>query len=147
MTFDINIAIFFNCYRLSERQFYLFNPDDLSSGPLVEHGLDVSPSVLVPIFDNDTRTLFLTGKGDATIYTFEIADITSNPAPTNLITQLSHFEAPTPHQAVALLSKNKCDVKKLEFARGYRLTSNSIEPISFVAPRLNVSLFSFLLCI
>lgn len=134
----IQIIIFY-FHSLSERQFYLFNSEDLSNGPLLEHGLDVSPSILVPTFDNDTRTLFLTGKGDAITYTFEIADITASPPPTSMITQLSHFEAPTPHQAIAFLPKNCCDVKKLEFARGYRLTSNSIEPFSFVVPRLNVS--------
>lgn len=102
----------------------------------------MSPSILVPTFDEDTRTLFLTGKGDSTIYAFEIAEFsgsgTSTPTATSLVTPLSHFDTSSPHQAVSFLPKNALDVKSLEFARGYRLTGNSVEPVSFTVPRLNV---------
>lgn len=42
------------------------------------------------------------------------------------------------HQGLSFLSKNQCDVRSVEFARCYRLTNNSIEPISFTVPRLKV---------
>ena len=105
--------------------------------------MDVSPSILVPTFDEDTRTLFLTGKGDAIVYTFEIGELCSQLSndlniSSNLITPLSHFETLTPHQAISFLPKNNCNVRRLEFAKGFRLTGNSIEPFSFVVPRLNV---------
>lgn len=34
--------------------------------------LDVSPAVLVPFYDADSNTLFLTGKGESTVLTFEV---------------------------------------------------------------------------
>lgn len=39
----------------------LFKATDLSS-PLNTLGLDVSPAILVPFYDDDSSTLFVTGK-------------------------------------------------------------------------------------
>ena len=43
------------------------------------------------------------------------------------------------HQALAFLNKKVCDVKQIEFAKGYRLTQSSVEPLSFTVPRVKVS--------
>ena len=40
---------------------------------------------------------------------------------------------------MALLPKNVCQVKDVEFARFICLTANSIEPLSFTVPRVKVS--------
>lgn len=122
--------------KVSERQLVLYSVDDLTTS-LATEGIDVNPSILIPYFDEDSRTLFLTGKGDCTVFAFEISP-TAEKSP--YIHHLSHFNCPSPHQAIALLPKSTCDVKKVEFARGFRLTNNSIEPISFTVPRLRVSL-------
>ena len=45
------------------------------------------------------------------------------------------------HQGFAFLPKNVLDVKNVEFARAYRLTSNTIEPISFTVPRVKTVFF------
>lgn len=121
--------------KVSERQVVLYSVDDLST-PLATEGIDVNPSILIPFYDEDSRTLFLTGKGDSTVFAFEISP-TSEKTP--FIHHLSHFTCPSPHQALALLPKSSCDVKKVEFAKGFRLTNNSIEPVSFTVPRLRVS--------
>ncbi|KAI2802177.1 Coronin-7 [Blomia tropicalis] len=125
---------------LSERQFYVFEADDLQSGAKIEYGLDVSPSILVPTFDDDTQTLFLTGKGDSIVYTFEI-DTNRDELGAECITPLSHFDMSSPHQAISFIAKQHCDFRRLEFARGFRLTSNSIEPFSFTIPRLQLDYF------
>ena len=121
-------------FRVSERQFLVFDKNDLSK-PIASEGLDVSPAILIPFYDEDSSTLFLTGKGDSTIFTFEISS-PSDGAP--YIHHLSHYNTPTPHQSVAYLYKRFCDVRNVEFARGYRLTASSIEPLSFTVPRLRV---------
>ena len=95
----------------------------------------MSPAILIPFYDEDSCTLFCTGKGDSTIYCFEISSFEDGHP---YIHSLSHFNTPTPHQAVDYLFKNACDVRQVEFARGYRLTTSSIEPISFTVPRLRV---------
>jgi coronin-7 len=117
-------------------------------------GLDVSPAILVPYHDEDSSTLFLTGRGgeyikeptkeikrfnflmypsDTTIYAYEVTDEAPYFCP------LSHHRCSSLHQGLSFLPKNQCDVKSVEFAKCYRLTNdNSIEPLSFTVPRLKV---------
>ena len=56
--------------RSTERQLLLFDINDLTK-PKGEARLEVSPSTLVPHFDQDTNVLFLAGKGDRSVYAFE----------------------------------------------------------------------------
>ena len=43
------------------------------------------------------------------------------------------------HQGFAFLPKLNCDVRKVEFARAWRLSKNSMEQVSFKVPRVKVS--------
>lgn len=45
------------------------------------------------------------------------------------------------HQGFAFLQKNVCNVREVEFARAYRLTNTTIEPISFTVPRVKTAFF------
>ena len=56
--------------RQSERQVTLYASKDLSL--LHTETMDVSPSILVPHYDEDSSTLFLSGKGETTVYGFEV---------------------------------------------------------------------------
>lgn len=118
--------------KVSERQIMAFKSKDLSA-PLNTVGLDVSPAILIPFYDEDSSTLFLTGKGDSTIYAFEITE----EAP--YICPLSHHRCASLHQGLSFLPKNSCDVSNVEFAKAFRLTNNTIEPLSFTVPRIKVS--------
>lgn len=102
------------------------------TNPLNTVSLDVSPAILVPFYDEDSSTLFVTGKGDCTIYAYEITD--ENP----YICPLSHHRCSSLHQGLSFLQKNQCDVTIVEFAKALRLTNNTIEPLSFTVPRLKV---------
>nr|XP_023013175.1 coronin-7 isoform X1 [Leptinotarsa decemlineata] len=120
--------------KVSERQITAYKSNDLSS-PLNTVGLDVSPAILIPFYDEDSSTLFVTGRGDSTIYAFEITEETPNICP------LSHHRCNGLHQGLSFLPKNVCDVSNVEFAKAYRLTNNSIEPLSFTVPRIKTDLF------
>lgn len=120
--------------KVSERQIYVYNSTNLET-PLNTFSLDVSPAILMPFYDEDSSTLFLTGKGDSTIYTFEITE----EAP--YICPLSHHRCNTLHQGLSFLPKNFCDVSNVEFAVALRLTNNTIEPLSFTVPRIKTDLF------
>lgn len=120
--------------KVSERQITIYKVTDLNS-PLNTVGLDVSPAILIPFYDEDSSTLFCTGKGDLTIYAFEITD--EHP----YICALSHHRCNSLHQGLSFLPKNVCDVQNVEFAKAYRLTNNSIEPLSFTVPRIRTELF------
>lgn len=103
--------------------------------PLNTVGLDVTPAILVPFYDEDSSTLFVTGKGDSTIFTFDITDESPYVCP------LSHHRASTSHQGLSFLMKNQCNVSIVEFAKALRLTNNTIECLSFTVPRLKSELF------
>ncbi|KAL3188432.1 hypothetical protein MRX96_003412 [Rhipicephalus microplus] len=121
--------------KVSERQVSLYDSQSLSA-PLTTEGIDVSPAILIPFYDEDSSTLFLTGKGDSTIFAFEVA----LDAP--YLFPLSHYKCPGgPHQAVAFLPKLACRVAEVEFACAFRLTTTSVEPLSFRVPRLRSELF------
>ncbi|XP_008213494.1 coronin-7 isoform X4 [Nasonia vitripennis] len=120
--------------KVSERQILVFKADNLNA-PLNTVGLDVSPAILMPFYDEDSSTLFLTGRGDSTIYAFEVTE----EAP--YICPLSHHRCASLHQGLSFLPKNKCDVASVEFASALRLTNNTIEPLSFTVPRIKSELF------
>ncbi|XP_057342240.1 coronin-7 isoform X3 [Microplitis mediator] len=120
--------------KVSERQIMIFKADKLNS-PLNTVGLDVSPAILMPFYDEDSSTLFLTGRGDSTIYTFEITEEAPYCCP------LSHHRCASLHQGLSFLPKNKCDIPSVEFASALRLTNNTIEPLSFTVPRIKSELF------
>ncbi|XP_028028303.1 coronin-7 isoform X2 [Bombyx mandarina] len=120
--------------KVSERQILLYNAAQLEA-PLCTLGLDVSPAVLQPHLDHDSATLFLTGRGDSTIYCYEV----TGEAPH--LCALSHHRCATLHQGICFLQKNLVAVEKVEFARALRLTNGNIEPLSFTVPRIKSELF------
>ncbi|XP_076165330.1 coronin-7-like isoform X2 [Ptiloglossa arizonensis] len=117
-----------------ERQIYVFKTDNLNN-PLTTVGLDVSPAILIPYYDEDSSTLFLTGRGDSTIYAFEVTEEAPYCCP------LSHHRCSSFHHGLSFLPKNKCDVASVEFASALRLTDHGIEPLSFTVPRIKSGLF------
>jgi len=119
--------------KQSERIVDLYSASDLN----LKHSttLDVSPAILIPHYDCDSGTLFLTSKGESTVQTFEV----SEEAP--FLYALSPYRPTGLHQGLAFLPKNVTDVKNVEFARAYRLTTTTIEPISFTVPRVKTAFF------
>lgn len=141
-SFEGDRYIVVTSFQGAQRFIYLFDSLAPTTAP-VSYALDqTSSAVLVPHYDVDTRTLFLTGKGDMTIFAFEV-DVAGECPPPERLKPLVNFDLPTPHQAVTFKSKLLCNVRKLEFACGYRLTTNAIEPFSFTIPRAHVSFFLF----
>ncbi|KAG1667874.1 Coronin-7 [Nymphon striatum] len=118
----------------SERILYLYEFADMKK-PLTTFEIDISPAILVPHYDEDSSTLFLSAKGESTILAFEVA----YDAP--YFHQLSHVKCSSPHQALTFLSKNVCNVREVEFARSLRLLPSSIEPMSFSVPRVKKEFF------
>nr|XP_018900731.1 PREDICTED: coronin-7 isoform X1 [Bemisia tabaci]XP_018900732.1 PREDICTED: coronin-7 isoform X1 [Bemisia tabaci] len=120
--------------KVSERKIILFSKENLDT-PISTFSLDVSPSTLIPFYDEDGSTLFLTGRGDSIIFAFEVSDESPYLCP------LSHHRCPSQNQGLAFLPKIYCDVGAVEFAKALRLTNSSIEPLSFTVPRIKTELF------
>ncbi|CAC5407998.1 CORO7 [Mytilus coruscus] len=120
--------------KLCSRQLYIYDVDNLES-PLYIHQLDFNPAVLVPYYDDDSHTLFVTGRGDGVVHSFEISTDHPHIFPLSPV----HFEGL--HQAISFLPKTCCDVKKVEFAKGWRLLNTTVEPVSFTLPRVKTEYF------
>ena len=96
--------------RQSERQVVLYASRDLS----VVHTetLDVSPAILVPHYDEDSSTLFLSGKGETTVHGYEVALDSPHMFP------LAAYKCSSPCQGLAFIQhKNALNVRDVEFAR------------------------------
>ncbi|KAH9498792.1 Coronin-7 [Bulinus truncatus] len=121
----------FDKHSLQQLTFY--RASDLEILSRVE--ITVSPAILIPHYDPDSSVLFLTCRGERLIYTYEVAE--EEP----YLFDCTTCKLESLHQAVSYLSKNVCDVRKVEVARAWRLTLNSIEAISFTVPRVKTEFF------
>lgn len=99
--------------------------------------LDVSPSVLFPFFDPDTSILLLWGKGERTVSPFDV-NLSLLPKPP--FHRLPQFAGNLIH-GWTFFPKRTVDVRKVEVLKALRLTSKTIEEVSFKIPRKNAEWF------
>jgi len=119
--------------KQAQRQVLLLRSSDLVE--VAQKEFEVSPTIMIPLYDPDSSTLFVTGKGESQVFTYEVAD--ESP----YLFELSPYRPSGLHQGLAFLPKNVCSVRDVEFAKAYRLTDTSIEPISFTVPRVKTNFF------
>jgi coronin-1B/1C/6 len=113
--------------RQSERQFKIWDPRNTSQ--CVEKiDMDQAAGVVMPFFDQDTNILFLTGKGDGNIRYYEVDE-------NQKIFPLAEFRSSSSAKGVAMVPKRGLDILKCETARFLKLTTNSVEPLTFLVPR------------
>lgn len=115
--------------RQSKRQFRIWDSRALGEKPIHTENIDQSAGVIMPFFDEDSNVLFLAGKGDGNIRFYEIVD--SKP----YAFSLSEHRASNSQKGFCFIPKRHCDTTKCEVMRGMKLTSNSVEGLSFIIPR------------
>ncbi|KAL5012879.1 hypothetical protein ScPMuIL_011430 [Solemya velum] len=120
--------------RMSNRLLTMYKVTDLGSRVATEE-IDASPMILVPYYDENSNTIFLHARGESLVYTFEVSDEAPH------LFQLSHHKAEGLHQSLSFMPKFLCDVRNIEFAKAWRLTNSTIEPISFTVPRVKTEYF------
>lgn len=59
--------------RTSDRQLFIYDTKNFAN-PIVQENIDTSSGVLMPFYDNDTRMIYLAGKGDGNIRYYEFVD-------------------------------------------------------------------------
>lgn len=96
--------------------------------------IDVSPSVLFPVYDPDTFVLYVWGKGERQIQAHEVHPEHA----TEPIAKLPSYTAGSPQLGVAFLPKRMVDVRKVEVTRALRLTAKTMEEVTFSIPRNKV---------
>ncbi|KAJ3183820.1 Coronin-7 [Geranomyces variabilis] len=118
--------------RGSQREIRIYDPDNLLNA-LHTKTIDTSPSLLMPYYDEDTSVLYLSGRGETSTLMFEITE--EGPQ------YLTRFDSPGAQQGMAFLPKLECDVRAIEIAKGYRISSSAVERVSFTVPRLRREFF------
>jgi coronin-1B/1C/6 len=114
--------------RQSKRQFMIWDSRDLSKAIHTE-SLDQSAGVIMPFYDEDSHVLYLAGKGDGNIRFYEM--IPEKPH----CFSLSEYRGSGSQKGMCFIPKRHCDTTKCEVMRGYKLTSKTVEPLSFIIPR------------
>jgi coronin-1B/1C/6 len=125
---DSNRIITTGFSKMSDRQFMVWDIQKMDE-PLKTENLDTSSGGLIPHFDNDTKMLYLAGKGDGNIRYWEVVDEAQYVYP------LSEFKTPDPQRGLAFMPKRALNVTDCEIARVYKVHPDRIEPISFTVPR------------
>jgi len=114
--------------KTSDRQMFIWDIGNFSDA-IVKENLDTSAGILMPFYDEDTKMLYLGGKGDGNIRYFEMVD----EKPWQFL--LSEYKSSDPQRGLAFLPKRACNVTEVEVARAFKLHTAMIEPISFKVPR------------
>lgn len=91
--------------------------------------IDQAAGVIIPFYDGDTNILYLAGKGDGNVRYYEFVD--EDP----WCFALSEFRSTTSAKGLCWVPKRGLDIMACETARALKLTSNSVEPLSFRVPR------------
>eukprot|EP00127_Corallochytrium_limacisporum_P000540 Clim_evm5s17 gene=Clim_evmTU5s17 len=124
---DQNLLLTTGASKMSERQFMVWNPEDLSK-PQYQEQIDTASGVLMSFYDPDTSMLYLAGKGDGNIRYYEV--LKGKPLP------LNEYKTSVPARGMAFLPKRGVDVSRCEISRAFKLTATGIvEPVSFLVPR------------
>ncbi|KAI9346555.1 hypothetical protein BDR26DRAFT_855750 [Obelidium mucronatum] len=95
--------------------------------PVLMHKVDSSTGSLIPLYDADSSLLFLTGKGDTSIRTFEISSSTLMQTPTT-------FVASRPINNAVLMKKVTLNVMDCEIARIMALSTGGSFGESVLTP-------------
>lgn len=117
--------------RTSEREYMIWDPRaGFAEGNALAHtGVDSASGILMPFYDQDTRVLFLAGKGDGNVRYYEMVD----EAP--YIYFLAEYKSSDPQRGFGFVPKRACDIPACEIAKGLKVYNDKIEPISFTVPR------------
>ncbi|XP_020609841.1 coronin-7-like [Orbicella faveolata] len=120
--------------RSSNRTISVYDHRNLSE-VLSTVEINVAPATLIPFYDEDSSVIFLSAKGETTIFAYEISDEPPH------IFELSNYRTKEPYQAVAFMPKTVCNIKEVEFARAVKLNKTSIDLIMFQVPRVKTEYF------
>ncbi|KAG5176878.1 hypothetical protein JKP88DRAFT_334438, partial [Tribonema minus] len=114
--------------RQSQRQFKIWDPRN-TSAEIKKVDIDQAAGVIMPFYDDDTNLLYLAGKGDGNIRYYEFVD--ENP----FCFAISEYRSTVAAKGMAMVPKRGLNIMQCETARLLKLTTSSVEPLSFMVPR------------
>jgi len=114
--------------KSARRQLKFWDLKDMSK-PIFSTDIDQVSSVLMPYYDNDHGLLYMSGKGDGTVSFSEIINDAKK------WYNLGAYRATDPQKGGGWMAKRACNVWQCEVNRFFKLTKNSVIPITFRVPR------------
>lgn len=114
--------------RTSIRQVKIWDPRNTTT-EVFKLDLDQAAGSIMPFFDHDTNLLYLAGKGDGNVRCYEISHEADN------IYACTDFRSNISAKGMAFVPKRGLNILHNETARLLKLTTNSVEPLSFIVPR------------
>jgi len=118
--------------RQSQRQFKVWDQRNTST-EVKRVDVDQAAGVIMPFYDEDTCLLYLAGKGDGNVRFYEM--VGSDP----YCFPISEHRSSVSAKGMAFVPRRGLNVMECEAARLLKLTSNSVEPLSFHVPRKSES--------
>ena len=98
--------------------------------PLVKRKLDEYSGIPFCFFDDDSKLLYIAGKGESDIGFYQYS-----PESPNLVDKLLSYKGKEPQKGFSMLPKRCVDVMSCEIGKGVKLTAKTVEYISFKVPR------------
>lgn len=107
---------------------------------LARTSLDISPSPLFIEHDRDTGILLAYSKGERTCHAYEV-NLQPASKTDKVLTKLPSFEHGALQISFSFRPKQTVDVRKVEILGCLRMTSSSVQNVSFVIPRARMEFF------
>lgn len=116
--------------KQSAREMKIWDIKNLDK-PLHTEKVDTASGAMIPLYDNDTKVIYLCGKGDGIVREYEFED----KAP--YLHKLNDgFRCTVPAKGACMVPKRGLDVSIHETARILKVTNNDgVHPLSFQVPR------------
>lgn len=115
--------------KISEREYAVYDLRDLQN-PLIRKRLDDLAGIPFPFFDEDSKVLYIAGKGESAVSFYQY----SSESP-NQVDYLLSYKGKDPQKGFSFMPKRVVNVMNCEVARAVRLTGKVVEYISFKVPR------------
>lgn len=113
--------------KQSQRQFKIWDLRTMTE--LKRNDIDQAAGSIMPFYDPDTCLLYLAGKGDGNVRFYEMVD----DAP--FFHALNDHKSNVSAKGMTMIPKRGLNIMGCETARLLKLTTNSVEPLSFFVPR------------
>jgi len=114
----------------NQRCYEIYDARNLDAPVVQPQKLDSASGMIIPFYDMDTEILFLAGKGDGNIRYYE-CDFDSGA----VVNYISDFTSNLPMAGCGYLPKRGVNVNQNEIARLFKLTPDTVMPLSFRVPR------------
>lgn len=117
-------------YKFRSREYAVWDARNMAK-PFKKTTLDTSSGIMLPLYDQDTETMYLVSRGDATIHTIQFSDLATTPS----LAENQPCGTTASIYGATLLPKKSLRVMETEIARILAVVDNGVMPVSFHVPR------------